>query len=455
MRPRVLRNNETAPSRNDKYQYHVGSALTPQTISGILRQADLGYMDRWADLLDEVRMSDPHLHGDLFKREHAVSGSAFEIRPNGTSRNAKKAAEYGDEIVRSIEVPAGTMAVSFRGACTHLLGGNYHGRAACEVVWSREGRWLRPSRIDWIHPRRLAWAALNWKLCLWDATSGDTPFSTFPGIPTDDPLWFPRGKLLLHTPRMYGAYPTREGLGRCLVWYAAFKRWGMRDWLAFAEWAGRGLRIGKYASGSVPAKNGQTQGRAVPEDVQALEDALVAMSSTVPAIIADSTDIDIRQLGTSNDVHEKLVLACNNEISKAILGGTLTSDPGEKGARALGIVHDDVRLMIATADAEALADTIRRDLLGPAVEERFGRGTPVPFVVFSTEPRESMDALVGRLDKMAGRGLTIPQAWVRDQLGIPDPKKGEDVIGAAKANPATPGAAADAPADPDAADEGN
>ena len=55
----------TTPSPRDRYQRRLGAGLTPQSITAAQREADLGRMAMWADLLDEVRQGDPHLHGDL------------------------------------------------------------------------------------------------------------------------------------------------------------------------------------------------------------------------------------------------------------------------------------------------------------------------------------------------------------------------------------------------------
>lgn len=419
------------PSDQDKYQRRIGSGLTPQVISGILRNADIGYMDQWADLLDEIRQNDPHLQCELGKRESQVAGAPIEIRPANSSAKAKKSADYCQRITETLEIPAASLSLSFRGALAHLLGANYHGRAACEVVWARDGRYLRPARVEWIHARRLAYAARSWKLHVWDAASPNTPFSQFPGIPVDDTATFPVGKLIVHTPRVYGTYPTREGLGRCLVWYSAFKRWTVRDWIAFAEWAGRGIRIGKYSTGTDP----KSPARATPEDKSALEDALLAMSSSISTIVADTTGIDVIAPPNNQEVHERLSLLCNNEISKAVVGGTLSSDPGDRGARSLGEVQERVRLAIAASDSIAIADTIRRDLFMPAIRERGWPEDLAPTLAILTDPPESLDAFTKRVDTMAGRGLRIPAGYVRDRLGIPDPKDGEETIGGSAASP--------------------
>lgn len=419
----------TSPSNQEKYQSRWGNGLTPEAITSVLRSAEQGYMDRVADLLDEVRQLDAHLQAELFKRERAVSGAPFKVVPDGKTAKAKQAAAYCQEVLDNLEVPQAGLALGFRGALAHLVGGGlWHGRAALEVVWARDGRHLRPVRLEWVHPRRLSYAAAGWKLHVWDATASGTPFARFPGVPVDDKALFPDGKLVVHTPRVFGTYPTREGLGRVLVWYSAFKRWTVRDWLAFAEWAGRGLRIGKYQTGRDPKNPGA---QATDDDVEVLRDALEAMSSSVSTVIPDVTELAVHPPPNNQEVHERLVLLCNGEISKAVLGGTLTSDPGERGARSLGVVHDDVRLQLAAHDAEGVAADVRRDLLGPAVRERFGGACPVPFVEITTEPRESLDAFATRVKAMVDAGLVMPAKFVRETLGIPEPKDGEEVIGAA------------------------
>lgn len=417
----------TSASPRDRSQRRLGAGLTPQAITAVQREADTGRMASWADLLDEVRQGDPHLHGDLAKREQAISGAEYELRLPATAskRDGAKALRLCQDALDAIEVPAGSLGLSFRGALQQLASATYHGRAGVEAVYAREGRYLYPRHLFPIHARRLAWSNdRDWRLYLFDAQSGDTPFARFPGVPCDDPAAFPRGKLILHTPRAFGTYPTREGLGRALVWYSAFKRWSVRDWIAFAEWSGRGLRVGKYATGRDPSKNA----RANDEDVDALTDALDAMSSTVTTVIPDTTDLSVIAAPDSG-VHAELVKLCNGEMSKVILGGTLTSDPGDKGARSLGEVHLRAMFQLLRSDAEALADVIRRDLLTPLVRMNLGDRAPVPFLALNVDPPEDAKARAERLDLYMKHGLAVPAKWLRDVESIPDPADGEEVVG--------------------------
>ena len=423
----AVTSRSTTASPQDRYQRRLGAGLTPQIITAVMREADTGRMVGWADLLDEVRQGDPHLQCDLGKRELSVAGAEFEIRlpPGASKREGAKALRLCQDAIDGIEAPRGSLAVSFRGAVQRLLSATYHGRAGIEAVYARDGRYLLPRELYPIHARRLSWSnELDWQLYLYDATSGDTPYARFPGIAVGNAAAFPAGKLMIHTAAPFGTYPTREGLGRAVVWYSAFKRWTVRDWLAFAEWAGRGLRVGKYATGRDPSKDA----RANEDDKAALQDALDAMSSTVTTVIPDTTDLDITTV-SDNSVHGELVKLCNGEMSKVILGGTLTSDPGDKGARSLGEVHLRAMTQLLAADAAMVADTIRRDLFAPLVQINLGDRAPVPVIVFAVEPPEDAKSRAERLALYMQHGLTVPAAWLRNLESIPDPTDGEAVVG--------------------------
>lgn len=421
----------TTPPYNDRFQQRYGSALSPQALTAAMRQGDNGYLYTLVDILDEMRETDPHLHAELFKREAMVAGAEWELRPPEDSGEAgARIATWCTRALSDIESTSDT-SLSFADALMHLQSGVYYGRAVAEVVWSRDGR--VPTALDFVHPRRLAYAT-DWRLHLWDATGGggtgigtqqteaERAFAQFPGVPLDV---FPAGKFIVHRPRIRGGYPTREGLGRTVSWFACFKRFNIRDLLAYAEWAGRGLRVGEFASGNDPAH----PARATPEDVAILESALDAMSSTVSVVIPDTTKMTVHSAPNNNHVHSELETLCNAEMSKAILGATLTSDGGSTGGnRALGEVHERVSLMIARKDALSLGATLRRDLLRPMVERVFGAGAPVPSFAFAVDPAADLDALAKRIQIAVAAGIKIGQRDARNLLQLPDPQPDDEVI---------------------------
>lgn len=429
--PSTALQHHVAPAPfNDRYGYVYGSNLSPQRVTEVLGQADTGYLWPLADLNDEVRGRDGALHAALQQRELRVAGADWElIPPDGSGDLGVTIAKWCTQRLSEIEA-TGSLSRSFSAAVATLQGAVYQGRVGLEAVWRDEGGWYVPRELHFLHARRFAYGT-DWRIHLWDASGTATssnypmnttsPFGVWPGLPLDK---FPRGKFIVHEPGVRNVYPTREGLGTILVWWATFKRFGVRAFAAFAEWAGAGLRTGRFATGRGP----MGEYVASPEDLAALTSALGAMSSANYATFADTTMVDIHDAPNNNDVHSRMVDLCNAEMSKAILGGTLGNDAGTKGARSLGEVHERNELMIARADANAINATLVRDLIRPMVEMNFGDRAPVPKFRFAVDPAQDLDALSKRMEAFVDRGGKLAQTDMRNLLNFPDPAPGADLL---------------------------
>ena len=326
----------SAPSINEKVQFRYGSLLTPQAVTAVFRRADMGHMDSIADMFDEVRETDPHLHAVLFKREAAVAGAPWRINPNPRTKAKKRAQLLADMCTEQLESIRNLTSVF-----AHLQSAVYHGRSAVENVWGISGR-RYPffiDRMEPVHQRRVHFTS-DWRPHLWDVSGGlQTDFGRWPGVPFED---FPRGKFTLHMPRIRGGYPTREGLGRVLVWYSVFKRWTMRDWMALAEMAGRPARVGYFNTGA----DGKPE--ASEQDIALLENALKDWASAMNVSLPDTVRIEFEGAATGhNDTHSILSEHCNAEMSKAVLMNTLTTEVGKTGGnRALGDTQQDGETMV-------------------------------------------------------------------------------------------------------------
>lgn len=402
----------------DRYQIRPGSNLTPGFITNVLKQADIGYFWEQADLFDEAREKDTHLHTVLAKREDAIAGAEWELRapPGEQAERMAPINEYLTAVLNALG--------NFPEIVAHLVGGVYQGRGVAEQLWAKDraGNPTYPAEMFPVHARRCAMVN-NWRLHLWDATSPsqNPEVSDFPGVAFDE---YPRGKFLVHQPRVFGGYPTREGLGRLLVWYSAFRTWTIRDWMAYAEMIGRPLRFAEYKAG------GTGEGEhARDEDVAKILDDLRAMSGAVSITHPDTIKVNLPNLGRQrNDVHDALTSFCNAEMSKAVLHQTLTTEAGTRGARALGTVHADVETQVAKRDAAAVSATLRRDLFTPAVRRKFGADAPVPQIAFIVDREGEKQAYANMLKVFVSLGGKVSQAHARNKLGIEDPKPGDDLL---------------------------
>lgn len=409
--PSATRDQIAPPPSSDYQQQRQGSGLDPAVVSAVIREADDGRLASYQDLLDELRETDGHLHSQLQAREQQVAGAPWELQPPERSgARGRRIAAWVSDVLKTIP--------EFNACLLHWMGAVYRGRAVVEVIWARDGRRLVPARMIPLHARRFSYTRYDWRLRLWDP-SGDKPEFAWPGKPLDE---FPAGKFIVHAPPIMGGYPTREGVGRAIIWPAVFKRWAWRDRMSASEIWGRGIRLATYKTG----KDGGPQ--ASKEDIDKAEELLDNFSGAASGVLADTIEPKLQMPTGTATLHQDIITDCNADISKAVNLGTLQSDAGTKGARSLGEVHRDQQLMLGRGDARELAQTLGQQLIRVMVERNFGRSAPVPELRFSPEPEEQLDSLAGRIEKLVTAGVVLKQAEVRDRFGYTDPEPGDAVI---------------------------
>ena len=397
----------------------VGGNLSPEDVTAIMRQADNGYMYRLCDLGEEARAKDCHLGGLLYRRETAASSMPWQVVPTSPRPKALRIAAWVESVLRNLgEAPLpGFELRDLPTTLSHLNGAVLPGYACAEVIWQKDGKYVIPRGTLPIGARRFVYSQYDGSLRLWDATGASTPY---PGI--DLRADYPAGRFIVHRPRMTGAEGPREGLVRPLMWASLFRTWSITDWMRLAELAWKPYRWGEYGR---DASN---------EDITSLDAALEALTSNGYARFPESTKFHVefaKGLGDSKN-HEGLTAFLAAEMSKLVLGATLTVEQGKTGAMALGNVHADVAKSLRDMDARALEATLRRQLIAPLIALNFGANAPVPEFRFLTEEGADLEALsqaIARLIGTNGTLLDIPQSWVRATFGIPDPHPGDLLMG--------------------------
>lgn len=205
---------------------------------------------------------------------------------------------------------------------------------------------------------------------------------------------------------------------RVVSWMYLFKNYDIKDWVSFCEVFGMPLRLGKYDAS------------ASEDDKKQLMEAIISLGTDAAGIVPSSTMIEFieSQKTTSVEIYEKLARYCDEQISKAILGQTLTSDSGG-GSYAQSKTHDEVRHDLTVADAKALAVTIRRDIIRPLVEFNFGTDVDIPFFGFDCHEVEDQKEVVEIYKTLAcDMGLEIPKSHIYKKFNIPKPEDGEEVL---------------------------
>ena len=392
--PKAIRGALQLPTPFPSYP---ARGLTPERLSRILREADEGNLADQAQLFEQMVERDALLMSLLQTRTLAVVGLDWRVEPADSSREARRIHAAFEEVWWSLPL---------EDPMTDLLSALGHGMSVVAMSWEWDGLLWRPKGFRWVHPALLLYRSEEDQFYLQDAENRQ-------GRP------FPYGGAIEHRYRARSGLPTRAGLLRAVAWYYLFKHYALKDWMVYAEVYGQPYRIGRYD----PA--------AGEEERKRLEEAVRALGTDAAGVISKDTEIQILEVarGQGPEVYERLIRLANREMSQAILGQTLTSSEGDGGSYALAKVHERVRIDLLRADARALAATLRRDLAEPFVAFNFGdRLGLAPYLVPEVEEERDLESRARVLSVLQGMGLSIPEAWLREEFGVPAPAEGEPVI---------------------------
>jgi len=152
----------------------------------------------------------------------------------------------------------------------------------------------------------------------------------------------PFGKMVVarHFPTYDNPYGLRL-LSRCF-WPVMFKKGSIKFWVTFTEKYGMPFLLGRYARGSSL------------EDQQTMLASLVKMVRDAVAVVPEGSTVEMLggtgKTGGSYLAFERLKDTMDAEISKAIMGQTLTAEIGDKGSYAASQTHENVLALYQDAD---------------------------------------------------------------------------------------------------------
>lgn len=392
-----------------EYLASLTGGLTPKKLNQILASADAGDIVEQYRLFADIEDRDEHVHAELSKRRRALLGVQWNILPGkgaGTAKNPDARARKIAEAVREQfdAIP------DFEDLVLDLADGIGHGFSALEIEWSRDGNLFVPARL---HHRPQTWFQLLPPHLGGDHQTLRLRDGTMEGQELRPLGW------VLHRHRSKSGWLARSGLFRVLVWTFLLKGYARGDFAEFLEIHGLPLRVGTY-----PAT-------ATKEDRAALRRAIQAIGHDAAGIIPEGMLIDFKEAAKGSEAPFMAMLEhCERGQSKAILGGTLTSQAdGKSSTNALGKIHDEVRLDILASDARQIASTITQQILMPLAVLNLGVADPalLPYFVFDVSDTADLTELAEALPKLA-QVMRIPEAWAHEKAGIPLPEGDEPVL---------------------------
>lgn len=377
----------------------VTGGLTPQRLAALLKRSAEGEADDYLTLAEEMEEKDPHYASVLGTRKRAVARLPIVIEAASDSPLDIKLADE----VRALFKRRGT-----KGMFEEQLDALGKGYSVNEIMWDKSTSPWQPARYEWRDPRFFQFDRETLReLRLKDEAD------LMNGLP------LPAYKFMVHTPRLKCGIPLRGGLARLAAWTYIFKNYTVKDWLAFCEVFGMPLRLGKY-------RPGETE-----DNINILKSAVANLGSDAAAVIPEGMMIEFieNSKGTGGEgLFERLANWLDKQMSKAILGQTMTADDGSSQAQAK--VHDEVREDIRDADAEQLAETLERDLVIPYICLNHGPQKAYPAVYLREPGQTDITIMSDALGILVPLGLKVEASEVRDRLGFSDPAKDAECLGA-------------------------
>lgn len=352
-----------------------------------LVSADSGRVKRLFDLFEDL-LIDSYLSDAYAKRREAVTNAEI------TFQDAK-----GQDVT---EMTAIMDTIGFEDLLNLIMDVRFWGRSAMEFDFT--------NGISVFEIPKKHIDLINSQILKQDTDMAGIPYEG------DDNL------LVLGKPRDFGLFLRTAP-------YVIWKRGGFGDWAQWLEIFGMPQRIGKYSSFD-------------PQSRQLLEQALENAGSAPWLVIPKESDVETVNntgSGSSGTSFNDFRKACNEEILITVLGQTLTTIQGDRGARSLGEVHKQVEESKNRSDMRFVQRVLNQFVL-PRLENR---GFPVKggrFVFPEAAEQLSVSDVVS-LSKI----IDIPASFLHDKYSIPMPKDGEPIAGKSAETQPDPDATQDNP----------
>jgi phage gp29-like protein len=272
-------------------------------------------------------LSDSHLESVWSVRCSTASGAEWFVEAGADGAKEKMVAESFQAELKNLDIPR---------IIEEMMGAVAYGYSPLEIIWGvREGKW----GIKDIVGKPPEWFTFT--------PENRLVFQT--GIAGQEEL--PENRFLLIQHRASYVNPFGNKVFSKCFWPLTFKKSGWQWWAVFVEKYGGAFMYGTYPNN-------------VDDRLKMdLLDALDKMIVDSVAIIPEGSEIKIDSMadkGGSSDIYKVFIDTANAEVSKAVLGETLTTEIGDKGSYAAAQTHNQVREDLAQADRYRISMAFNR-----------------------------------------------------------------------------------------------
>jgi phage gp29-like protein len=137
--------------------------------------------------------------------------------------------------------------------------------------------------------------------------------------------------------------------------------------------------------------------------------------------------IESKHASETSNVYKHMADWVDKQISKLVLGQTMTADEGASLAQSK--THEEVRQDIADSDVMQIVDTINAALAVPYIDLNFGKQDEYPKIDLFKPDEKNIEQIIMAVEKLGAQGLEVKADEVRSFIGLSNPEEGDEVIG--------------------------
>lgn len=387
----------------------ISADMSPDLLAAILLDAERGNATRYLELAEAIEERDLHYAAVLGTRKRSVAQLPITVEPAGDEPAQAEHAAF---------VQAWLDTGILEAALPDMLDAIGKGFSVMEIGWRTEPGHFAPECLTY-RPQRWFETPVIMGQILGDASTVPDGMAVMlrevGGAAPLNPL-----KFVVHRHPMKSGLVMRGGIARLACWAWMFKAYTAGDWAAFCRNYGQPVRLGRYGPESSQA------------DRDVLWSAVANIAGDCAAIIPKSMEVEFKEVGDvskGGDLYERRCNWLDQQMSKAVLGQTATTD-AIAGGHAVGRQHRQVQEDIERADAVLLAATITRQIIHPMVMLTFGPQAGYPKALIGRPDELPADQLAEALHKLVPLGLRVGQAEIRRRLTLADPQDDDELLAA-------------------------
>lgn len=375
--------------------------ITPERLATILSDVRHGECPaQYLELAQDMELKDPHYRSVLSTRKDAITGLALKVIPASESPHDTQLAHAVErDIVKNSRA-------NLRSLIRDMLDALAKGFSVNEIRWDTDTPPWKPQQYLFRDPRWFQY----------DQETGKTLMLRAPyGIDLEPlkPFHF-----VVHEPHLISGNQITAGLALPALYYGLLKSYDVSSWAAFIDRYGYPIRIGKYGK------------KATERDITTLKRAVANIGQDFGAVIPESALLEIiesKHAGETANVHKNMADWVDKQLSKLVLGQTMTTDEGS--SKAQSETHEKVRDDIADSDLMQVVDTLNAQLTVPYLRLNFGEQETYAKLELFKPDEKNVEQLILAIEKLGPQGLEVKADEVRPRLGLSNPENGDEVIG--------------------------